>query len=908
MPTTSSVFHADRVCLDALWPDLHSRITVWVSPEDDIEFRRVELNNLGQLPIEIDLISAFEPTLSDPRADEAHPAFGNLFVKAHSDWGQQALLFERKPRLATEAGLHMAHFVAESGPQLRGLSHQVDRQRWLGRNRASWSPRADLQAWQIRASGIDDSGAQVLDTGLDPMCALGLRLVITPGVPVRLTLATAASGDACTLRAVIDKYRQPSHIERALLMSATLAGIRLHTLRIGASTYTTAQTLTTALMFTLSRPPAAGAQRRDRRVLWRFGISGDRPIVLVSVAGIAGLGLVRSLNQALSLWSWGGVACDLVVVNTEPASYEMALQRELASLRDRHDGDAAARASQAPSGWHLLRTDDLSADELGTLQCLARLRLQADGRSLAHHLNEWASQHEEALQLRHETSHTALSAGAWLASAPAPSQGLFAEHLPGRAGEFSFDVSSGQRPSRPWVNVMANAGFGSQLSEAGGGMSWAVNSRMNQLTPWSNDPVSDTPGEWLLLQDLRSHEVWSLTPSAWGAAGVVYRVVHGQGDSLIRHKLGDLEVTATWCVDPVTAVKQVHVSVVNRGQRTRQLRLVAMAEWLLGSQRSDRAGVSTLPDHQATPGACLIVLLATQQEQSAGFGGGTAFLAAIDPELGDTGAQDLSATWGDARDLIEPGRPGDWTCDRREFFDARGHPVLPDHLGRQHGNADDPCAALALRLSVPSGDAAERTLLLGWAPSPALASQLAVSAAVEQPGERLRAARAMWDQLLGATEVHTPDPLFDAMVNRWLLYQGVSCRLWAKAGFYQAGGATGFRDQLQDAMALAWTAPHLLREQIVRCASRQFVEGDVQHWWHDPLGAGVRTHFSDDLVWLPYALAYYLHRTGDAGVLDEPVAFIEGLVIPAGAEDIYGTPGISAAVESVYEHARAHST
>ncbi|MEY2688110.1 MAG: hypothetical protein RL375_2308, partial [Pseudomonadota bacterium] len=445
----SAVFHADRVCLDAHWPELHSHVTVWVSPEDDIEFRRVELSNLGTLPIEIELISTFEPTLSDPRADEAHPAFGNLFVQVHSDMSQQALLFERTPRLASEAGLHVAHFVAESGPQLRGLRHQVDRQRWLGRNRAAWSPRADLQDWQ---AGTTDNDIQRLDTGLDPMCALALRLVIAPGVPLRLTLATAACADIGTLRAVIDKYRQPSHVERALLMSATLAGIRLHTLRIGADTFAAVQALTTALLFSLTRPGATGLQVCDRRSFWRLGLSGDRPLVLVSVAGVAGLGLVRSLNQALTLWSWGGVACDLVVVNAEPASYEMALQRELASLRDRHDGDAAARASQAPSGWHLLRTDDLSADELTTLQCLARVRLQADGRSLVHHLDEWSGQHDAALELRHETSHTVLSAMPWQAREAVASRGRFVDPMPGRSGDFAFDVSHTCRPVRPWIN------------------------------------------------------------------------------------------------------------------------------------------------------------------------------------------------------------------------------------------------------------------------------------------------------------------------------------------------------------------------------------------------------------------------------------------------------------------------
>jgi cyclic beta-1,2-glucan synthetase len=882
------VFHADRVSFETTWPDVQARISVWVSPEDDIEFRQVELRNLGQQALQLELISAFEVTLADPRADEAHPSFSNLFVQAEGQAEHQALVFERRPRLATEEGVLMAHFLAEGGPQVTALRYQADRQRWLGRNRAPWLPRGAMEPWDSAAKAANTRTK--LDTGLDPMCALGVHLSIAPGAKVRLTFATAASDHSATLHAVIDKYRQSSHIERASLMSATLAGIRLRALLVGADSFAALQTMTTALLLSLSRAPVAAdaMQVCDRRLLWRFGISGERPLVLVSAGAMPGLGLVRALDQALDLWSWGGVACDLVVVNAEPASYLMALHRELGALRDRHEADATARAGQAPCGWHLLRAEDLSADELSTLQCLARVRLLADGRPLSHHVREWAEGHEQAMLARQDASHWALVAATHRPQEVPLTGGRFAE--PGaHEGEFSFKVGSALRPSRPWINVLANADFGSQVSEAGGGSTWAVNSRLNQLTPWSNDPVADPPSEWLLLQDRRTREVWSVTPSAWGVPGVAYQVTHGQGYSVITHRRAELEIRASWCVDAVTAVKQVQLRIVNHGPRTRHLRLICIAEWMLGAQRSDRATVHTAVLRQRLAQGKLTALLATQQERGAGFGDGTAFLALA-------GATDLDKD--EDEDETE-----DWTCDRRESFDARGRLVVPDHYGRATGAGLDPCAALASRFELPANAAAERVLLLGWAASPAQARQLAVQAAALPAARRLQGVRDRWDAVLGATVVKTPDPLFDAMVNHWLLYQAVACRLWAKAGFYQAGGATGFRDQLQDTMALAWAAPAVLREQIVRCATRQFVEGDVQHWWHAPQGAGVRTHFSDDLVWLPYALAHYLQRTGDRTVLDESLPFIEGLVIAEGAEDVYGTPSTSAHEATVYEHA-----
>ncbi|CAD5365914.1 Glycosyltransferase 36 [Rubrivivax sp. A210] len=890
-----SVFHADRVAFETTWADLQARITVWVSPEDDIEFRQVELSNTGSETLQLELISAFEVVLADPRADEAHPAFGNLFVRAHCQPAQQALLFERRPRLAGESALHLAHFLAESTPPATALSYQVDRQLWRGRSRAAHAPRAALQPWPTGGAG-----RTALDTGLDPVCALAVRLFIAPGAQARLTFATAASAHEPTLQAVLDKYRQASHVARASLMSATLAGIRLRGLGMDAETFTTLQSLTTALMLSLTRPQPAPAPLCDRRLLWRFGLSGERPLVLVSAAALQGLGLVRALSQALSLWAWGGVACDLVVINAEPASYLMPLQRELAALRDRHDleaggGVGTGGTGSVSSGWHLLRADDLSADELCTLQALARVRLQADGRPLAHHLNEWAGTHELALQWRQAASQAVLASAPHLAHEVAAPQGRFADDV---AGEFRFDTSTTLRPPRPWINVLANPGFGCHVSETGAGTVWALNSRLNQLTAWSNDAVADPASQWLLVQDSRTREVWNVAPAAWGAVGgpgeapPLFHVRHGQGYTRISHQRDELEISVCWCVDADAAVRQLQLRIVNHGARSRSLRLVGLCEWMMGAQRGDRATVETA--HHRLRGAHerRALLLATQRERAAGFGGGTAFLAWVAPPL--------PVAEGEGHPDPEA---EDWTCDRREFFDARGRPVLPDHLGRQQGAGLDPCAALALQLELPAGTAAERVLLLGWAASPEQAQQLAAQALAVPAHQRLQRARLGWDQLLSATTVKTPDPLFDALVNRWLLYQTVACRLWAKAGFYQAGGATGFRDQLQDSMALAWAAPAQLREQILRCAARQFAEGDVQHWWHAPQGAGVRTHFSDDLLWLPHALSHYLRRSGDAGVLDEQLPFIESPPIPAGAEDLYGTPTVGSEPASVYEHA-----
>ena len=694
-----STFHADRVSFEATWPELQAQTVVWVSPEDDIEFRQVELRNLSERVIEVELMSAFEVTsLADPRADESHPAFSNLFIRAQWLAAQQALLFERKPRLATEQGLQAAHFLAETDPQVLSLRVQTDRQRWWGRNQAVNRPLASFD-------DLPDEAAEsvTLDTGLDPVCALSVRLRIAPNAKARLTFATTASDSEATLRAVIDKYRQAIHIERASLMSATLTGIRLRTLAVSAENFAAIQMLTTALVQSLTRPQTGPARPEgaahevcDRRLLWRFGISGDRPIVLVSAGVTQSLGLLRSLAQALRMWAWGGIACDLVVVNSEPASYLMALHREVAALRERTLAESGAQGGPPSAGFYLLRSDELAPAELSTLQCLARIRLRADGRPLVHHVQEWVTLHEQAFEERHATSTVAVPVGRGNAPPPVVSGDFSAA-----SGEFRFDAGAEGRPMRPWINVL----FQPRLRRTGFRSGrWLHLGRQQPAQPTHR--VVERPRRrpaLRMVSPARPQDAGDLERQCIGVGRRAAELPRLAWPGLQRGAAigaDDLEVTATWCVDAHSAVKQVRIHLVNRGHRNLQLRVIGIAEWVMGESRANRGSVRTslfsqrLPEHTSSPS-----LMSTQLDRSAGFGDGTAFLAL--------------ATAGDEN--------ADWTCDRRECFDARGRLLIPDHFGQQQGLGLDPCAALGSRFTLPPGEAVERVFLLGYGDSPAAA-------------------------------------------------------------------------------------------------------------------------------------------------------------------------------------------
>ena len=872
------VYHIDRLQFETTWPDLAVQSTLWVSPEDDIEFRQIELHNRGDAAIDLDLLSCFEASLAPPRADEAHPAFANLFVQACWSQTRRALFLERRPRLAAEPEMHVVHFLAETDPSVGAVSAQADRGLWLGRYRDASQPLAAFAA--PAAPGAEPVS---IATGLDPVAALSVRLRLGPQGRARVTIATAAADTRAALDVLVDRYSQRANIARASMMSATFAGIRLRELRLNPEQLAAILSLTTLVVFTIARNPGGGGGGEggavcDRRTLWRFGISGDHPLVVVFAGEPDALALVGSLVHALRLWSWSGVPVDLVVVNTEPTSYLMPLQRELAVLHERFAAESRSPSVPATGGMHVIRESDLAPEERSTLRNLAVVRIVGDGRPLKRHVQDLLDAHAAAVAGARPEPRTLVRQSVAAAAVAAAPRGGFQP----ASGEFRFEVDGRHRPPRPWINVLANPAFGCQIADSGAGYTWAENSRLHQLTAWSNDPVSDPAAEWFLIEDAETGSIRNVAGPAPGDEALGVR--HGQGYTSFEQNVGACLVKATWCVDTVQAVKHVHMVIVNRSAGAQRLRLVAVVEWMLGGRRGDRGTVRTGFERADAPdGASAIVLTCEQRESAEGFGGTTAFLAA--PRVGGAGAT-----------------AAEWTCDRSELFDAAGRLALPHRFEQRCGVGLDPCAAIRLALRVAPGATVEYAFVIGHAESPAAARGLARQALAKPPAQRLDEVRESWDQILGTVTVSTPDPLFDALVNRWLLYQTVACRLWARAGFYQAGGAYGFRDQLQDAMALAITAPQMLRYQILVGAGRQFVAGDVQHWWHAPTGVGVRTRFSDDLLWLVQACTHYLEVTQDATLLDEVVPFLDGPPVPPAAEDAYFVPQTSAESASVFEH------
>ena len=866
------IFNEDRAQYTRRDDTLTTIQEIVVSAEDDAEVRRISLTNSGTYAREVELTSYSEIALAPQAADVAHPAFSKLFIETEYLPHEGAILATRRRRSPDEPEIWAAHLsVCDSEAQGK-IEIETDRARFLGRG---GSIRTAIAA----NDGRPLSGT--VGTVLDPIFALRRRVRVAPGETVRVAFWTMVASTRETLLDLVDKHRDATAFERASTLSWTQAQVQLRHIGLDANKAGIFQRLAGHLLYAtpMLRPASdtivrgAGAQS----LLWSLGISGDLPILLLRISETENLDIAHQLLQAREYWQAKQFAVDLVILNERSSSYVQDLQVAIETLVRASQSRLPREDDRTSGRVYALRADLISAEAHALLISVSRAVLVGQRGQLSDQIDRVPDVRVlNAAPLKLETAGTILSRD----NIP-PSQSLeFFNGLGGFADngrEYVTILGPGQSTPAPWINVIANPNFGFQVGAEGGGCTWSVNSRENQLTPWSNDPVTDRSGEAFYLQDNETGALWSATALPLRDDTVTYVAHHGRGYSRFTHTTQDIAVDVRQFVPLSDPIKISRVRLRNLSNRKRSISLTAYFEWVLGPSRQASAAFVRTERDDAT-GAIF-----ARNQWSSAFGPRVAFA-----DLG--------------------GRQDDWTADRREFIGRNGtlaHPAAltrPSPFSRVTGAGLDPCSAMRATLELSPNESIEVVCFLGQAASVDDAQGLIRRYRAADLDVVQKEVARHWDDVLGSVQVKTPDRAMDIMLNGWLLYQTIACRIWARSAFYQSSGAYGFRDQLQDGTALAGPRPAMTRAHLLRAAARQFIEGDVQHWWLPHSGQGVRTRISDDRAWLAYTTAHYVKASGDSAVLDELIPFLEGPRLGTGEHDSFFQPTISDETGTLFEH------
>ncbi|MCX6538495.1 MAG: cyclic beta 1-2 glucan synthetase [Acidobacteria bacterium] len=839
-----------------------------VSPEDDVELRRLRLTNCGRTRRTIEVTSYAEVALAAPAADALHPAFSNLFVQTEIVPDQRAILCTRRPRSSGESSPWMFHLMAAHGASAgSALSYETDRLRFLGRGRTPADPRAMREPGPL-------SGAA--GSVLDPIVAIRGRYVVEPDESITIDVVSGVAETRGACLGLVNKYQDRRLANRVFALASTHAQVVLRQLNASESDAQLYCQLAGSVIYanpSLRADPAIlASNRRGQSGLWGSSVSGDLPIVLLQIGDAAHIELVRQLVQAHAYWRLKGLAVDLVIWNEDHAGYRQMLQEQIIGLI------AAGVETNAPArpGVVFVRpAEQISSEDRTLFQSVARAIITDSRGSLA---DQVAGRPADLLPARF--TPTRVQRAPVPALPPLPRDDLlFFNGLGGftqDGHEYIITTGAGHVTPAPWVNVLANPGFGTVISESGSAYTWADNAHEFRLTPWNNDSVTDASGEAFYLRDEESGRFWSPTPLPAGS-GSPYTSRHGFGYSVFEHSEDGITSELWVYVDLTAPVKWSVLKIRNASGRLRRLSATGYVEWVLGDLRAKAAPhvVTTIdPDTGA---------VFAENAYNAEFAGRTAFFHV------DGASRRVSG-------------------DRTEFIGRNGTlrqpaAMMRSTLSDRVGGAIDPCAAIQVAFELAAGQEREIVFKLGAGrdrdDAAVLVGRVRGAAAARRS---LEAVWQYWNHTLGAVQVETPDAALNALANGWLLYQAIACRLWGRSGLYQSGGAFGFRDQLQDVMALVHAEAPLVRQHLLLCASRQFSEGDVQHWWHPPGGRGVRTHCSDDYLWLPLATCRYVGVTGDTGVLDETVHFIEGRAVNPEEDSYYDQPRTSEDSASLYGH------
>lgn len=849
--------------------DIDAHTEIVVSSEDDIELRRIRLTNRSRQITTLDVTSYSEVVLAVPAQDAQHPAFSNLFVQTEILPERQAILCHRRPRSEGESVPWMFHLLAVHDAAAEHLSYETDRMAFIGRGNTLANPQS--------MSNEQLSGSQ--GSVLDPVVAIRCQLTLGSerSVTVNLVSGIAESREACL--ELVEKYQDRLLTDRVFDLAWTHSQVVLRQLNATESDGQLYARLANSVIYSNRSLRADSAllmqNRRGQSGLWGYSISGDLPIVLLRISNVENINLVKQLVHAHAYWRMKGLIVDLVIWNEDRTGYRQLIQDQIMALLASGE---EANLLDKPGGIFVRIADFISPEDRILFQSVARAIIKDNRGTLAEQLSHRKLREPNIPALLPSRTHQPqqLSLQEAQRADLILQNGLGGFTADGR--EYVITTTHGRVTPLPWVNVLANQFFGTVVSESGLGYTWLENAHEFRLTPWSNDPVCDPSGEALYIRDDETGYFWTASPLP--ARGTTpYTTRHGFGYTVFEHTESGITSELLVFVALDAPVKLFSLKLINRSGRTRRISLTAYVEWILGDIKSKT-----------------LMHVATEK----------------DAKTGALFARNLYSTEFPERVafLDVDGASPSVTGDRTEFIGRNGTLANPaamkaERFSERTGAGYDACGAILVALELTAGEEREIVFRLGIGQNAEDAVNL-IRRFRGAPSriESFEKLCQYWKHTVGAVQCVTPDVAFNMLANGWLLYQTISSRMWGRSGFYQSGGAFGFRDQLQDAMALIHAVPELLRAHLLLCASRQFAEGDVQHWWHPPSGRGVRTRISDDYLWLPLATCRYVSVTGDTGVLDERTTFLNGRKVNPQDDSYFDLPTVSTESATLFDHCK----
>ncbi len=878
-------FHNGKVVCSRVDDWIETTTEICVSPDHQIELRKLTLTNYADRKRTLEVSSYAEVVLNRQVDHNAHPAFSKLFIETEYLEAHHSILAKRRPRRENENPIWMVHTFAgnyQDNPTTP-LYFETERSNFIGKSRSLSNPEAMDEGNILKGFQGNVS---------DPIVSFRKHITLNPGEKVQVSfgLGFAESREAAIQMA--DMYDNQLAVNRAFDLASIYGSVELNHLAIKTKQAHYFQKLASYLYY------ADSTYRTDERRLllnhkkqqdlWAYGISGDFPLIIFRINEANQLKQLKILIKAHTFWRFRGIKSELLIINEHAPGYideiQEAIQIAIESSLERD-------ILNKKGGIFICRADKIQQEDLTLLLSVAhaifnkhlpdlsRVNLPTEttswykGSETANYLPLKEREFDVDESYRQKQSDLQFFNGYGGFSA----EGNEYHVLIKRDSETGFPIF----PPAPWINVIANAKFGFTVSEQGAGYTWSENSRENKLTSWSNDPVKDTHSEAFYIRDEVKKKYWSPTPGPVIDSGF-YRVIHGFGFTSFEHFSNGLDQKLIQFVPQNEPVKISKLTLQNRGVEIQRLSVFRYLERVLGVERTTSSRF--VNQEISADGRTLYAKNNYNNE----FAGRIVFSSVINPmeNAQFRHTTDRKRFIGRNRSLCKPlAVANDRLLDNRVI------------------TGGDPCSVIQTIFDLAPGQSVSLIFLEGECNNRNEVDMLIerLSDSVQTDAE-LHNVQEFWKKTLTKITIATPDRSLDIMVNGWLMYQNLSSRMWARTAFYQAGGAYGFRDQLQDSTAALYVDSEICRNQILLHAEKQFKEGDVLHWWHMPTGRGIRSKITDDRLWLPYVVEFYLQSTGDESILHENAPYISSRNLEPFEHEAYLQPQVLQEKGTIYEH------